>query len=47
MPLGRDFVMTAGAGLTTTGDDADLLVSATEVAVTVTFKGAETEDGAL
>jgi hypothetical protein len=37
----------AGGGLTTTVDDADLVVSAAEVAVTETVKAAETGDGAL
>jgi hypothetical protein len=36
-----------GAGLTTTVDDANFVVSATEVAVTDTVKLAETGDGAL
>ena len=36
-----------GAGATVTVDDFDLLVSATEVAVTVTVRVFETGDGAL
>jgi hypothetical protein len=36
-----------GAGLMTTADDADLVVSATDVAVTDTVKLAETDDGEL
>jgi hypothetical protein len=36
-----------GGGFTTTVHDIDLLVSAAEVAVTVTVKLAETDEGAL
>jgi len=45
--LGSDVVVMLGAGVTTTVDDADLLVSATEIAFTDTVKLEETGVGAL
>jgi hypothetical protein len=43
----RARVVICGAGATVTVDDFDWLVSATEVAVTVTVKGVESGVGAL
>jgi hypothetical protein len=47
MPLARVVVVMLGAGLTTTVPVADLVVSAAEVAVTVTVRLDVTEDGVL
>jgi hypothetical protein len=45
--LGTEEVIMLGAGLTSTLEEADLVVSATEVAVTVTARPAGTEVGGL
>jgi hypothetical protein len=47
VPLASDVVVMLGAGVTTTVEDIDFVVSATEVAVTITLKLAETGEGAL
>ncbi|MGD0922782.1 MAG: hypothetical protein ABSA70_13595 [Terriglobia bacterium] len=47
MPLDSDVIVMLGTGVTTTVEDADLVVSATEVAFTETVKLEETDAGAL
>jgi hypothetical protein len=47
VPLSSDVVVMVGGGVTTTLEDADLDVSATEVASTDTVKLEETGVGAL
>ena len=47
VPLGREEVEILGAGLTSTVEEADLVVSATEMAVTVTVRLAANDAGEL
>jgi hypothetical protein len=47
VPLASVVVVMLGAGVTTTVEDVDLVVSATEVAVTVTVILEETDAGAV
>jgi hypothetical protein len=47
VPLDNDVIVMLGGGVTTTVEDADLVVSATEVAFTDTVRLEETGVGAL
>jgi hypothetical protein len=47
VPAGRELVEIEGAGVTVTFIEADFVASATEVAVTLTAKFADTEFGAV